>query len=147
MNSPKFKIHSSAKIYGTSVIGKDTIILENVILGYPEHKVLMEILKQNLEIEDFDFPGCTIGQNSIIRIGSTIFSNVNTGKNLKTGHNVMIRENTEIGNSDVSVFSVILTVHIFAGREDFRPVRFCGPSPIGHPSPSEERANRERGRG
>jgi len=54
MNSPKFKIHSSSKIYGVSVIGKDTVILENVILGYPEHKILMEILNQNVEIEDFE---------------------------------------------------------------------------------------------
>ena len=53
MNSTEFKIHNSSKIYGTSVIGKDTVILENVILGYPEHKILMEILKQNIEIEDF----------------------------------------------------------------------------------------------
>ena len=91
MNSTEFKIHNSSKIYGTSVIGKDTVILENVILGYPEHRILMEILKQNIEIEDFDFPGCTIGPNSIIRAGSTIFSSVKTGKNFKTGHNVMIQ--------------------------------------------------------
>ena len=116
MNSSKFKIHSSSKIYGTSVIGKDTVILENVIIGYPEHKVLMEILKHNIEIEDFDFPGCTIGPNSIIRIGSTIFSNVNTGKNLKTGHNVMIRENTEIGNDVLIGTNVIIDGHVNIGN-------------------------------
>ncbi len=33
MNSKKFKIHDSSKIYGNSVIGKDTVVLENVILG------------------------------------------------------------------------------------------------------------------
>ena len=63
MNSTEFKIHNSSKIYGTSVIGKGTVIMENVILGYPEHRVLMEILKQNVEIENYDFPGCTIGSD------------------------------------------------------------------------------------
>jgi len=110
MNSAEFKIHNSSKVYGASVIGKDTVILENVILGYPEHKILMEILKQNLEIEDFDFPGCTIGPNSIVRAGSTIFSNVKTGKNFKTGHHVMIRENTEIGDN------VLIDGHVKIGN-------------------------------
>jgi len=116
MNLTEFKIHNSSKIYGTSVIGKDTVILENVILGYPEHKILMEILKQNLEIEDFDFPGCTIGSNSIVRAGSTIFSNVKTGINFKTGHNVMIRENTEIGNNVLIGTNVIIDGHVKIGN-------------------------------
>src|SRR5690606_39002697 len=116
MNSTEFKIHNSSKIYGTSVIGKGTVIMENVILGYPEHRVLMEILKQNVEIENYDFPGCTIGSDSIIRAGSTIFSNVKTGKNFKTGHNVMIRENTEIGDNVLIGTNVIIDGHVKIGN-------------------------------
>lgn len=116
MNSKEFKIHSSSKVYGTSVIGKDTVILENVILGYPEHRVLMEILKQDKEIEDFDFPGCSIGPNSIIRAGSTIFSSVKTGKNFKTGHNVMIRENTQIGDNVLIGTNVIIDGNVKIGN-------------------------------
>lgn len=116
MNSKEFKIHSSSKVYGTSVIGKDTIILENVILGYPEHRVLMEILKQDKEIEDFDFSGCIIGPNSIIRAGSTIFSSVKTGKNFKTGHNVMIRENTQIGDNVLIGTNVIIDGNVKIGN-------------------------------
>ena len=78
-----------------------------MILGYPEHKILMEILNQNVEIES-DFPGCVIGPNSIVRAGSTRFSNVKTGKNFKTGHNVMIRENTEIGDNVLIGTNVII---------------------------------------
>jgi len=116
MNSKEFKIHSSSKVYGTSIIGKDTVILENVILGYPEHRVLMEILKQDKEIEDFDFPGCSIGPNSIIRAGSTIFSSVKTGKNFKTGHNVMIRENTQIGDNVLIGTNVIIDGNVKIGN-------------------------------
>jgi acetyltransferase-like isoleucine patch superfamily enzyme len=115
MNSTEFKIHNSSKVYGNSVIGKDTVILENVILGYPEHRILMEILRQNLEIDNFDFPGCIIGPNSIVRAGSTIFSNVKTGKNFKTGHHVMIRENTEIGDNVLIGTNVIIDGHVKIG--------------------------------
>lgn len=116
MNSREFKIHSSSRIYGTSVIGEDTVIMENVILGYPEHKVLMEILRQNMEIEDYNFQGCTIGPNSMIRAGSTIFSSVKTGKNFKTGHNVMIRENTDIGDNVLIGTYVIIDGHVKIGN-------------------------------
>lgn len=116
MNSTEFKLHNSSKIYGDSVIGKDTIIMENVILGYPEHKILMEILGQNREIEEFNFAGCVVGPNSMIRAGSTIFSSVKTGKNFKTGHNVMIRENTEIGDNVLIGTNVIIDGHVKIGN-------------------------------
>lgn len=116
MNSKGFKIHNSSRIYGKSLIGKDTIILENVILGYPEHRVLMEILKKDKEIEDFDFQGCNIGSNSIIRANSTIFSSVKTGSNFKTGHNVMIRENTQIGDNVLIGTNVIIDGNVKIGN-------------------------------
>jgi len=115
MNPSAFKIHSSSKVYGSSTIGEGTVILENVILGYPEHKILMEILKKGMEIEACDFPGCSIGPDSIIREGSTIFSSVRTGKNFKTGHHVMIRENTEIGNNVLIGTNVIIDGNVRIG--------------------------------
>ncbi|WP_269430127.1 acyltransferase [Methanosarcina siciliae] len=116
MTSKEFKIHNSSRIYGKSVIGKHTVVLENVILGYPEHKVLMEILKKNVEFEDFEFQGCNIGPNSIIRAGSTIFSSVKTGSNFKTGHNVMIRENTQIGDNVLIGTNVIVDGNVKIGN-------------------------------
>jgi UDP-3-O-[3-hydroxymyristoyl] glucosamine N-acyltransferase len=116
MKSKNFKIHSSSRVYGNSIIGEGTVVLENVILGYPEHKVLMEILKKDMEIENFDFPGCNIGPNSIIRAGSTVFSGVKTGKNFKTGHNAMIRENTQIGNNVLIGTNVIVDGNVKIGN-------------------------------
>lgn len=62
-------------------IGENTIIQDNVILGTSEEG----------EIK--------IGDNSIIRSGTIIYSNVKTGKNFRTGHNVLIRENTFLGDN------------------------------------------------
>jgi acetyltransferase-like isoleucine patch superfamily enzyme len=116
MNTAIFKIHKSSKIYGQTKIGEGTVILENVILGYPEHNILVEILKQNMEIEEFDFLGCQIGSNSIIRPGTTIFSSVKTEKNFKTGHNVMIRENTDIGENVLVGTNAIIDGNVKIGN-------------------------------
>ena len=49
-----------------------------------------------------------IGDNSLIRAGTIIYKNVKIGKNFKTGHYVLIRENTVIGdNVIVGTLSVI----------------------------------------
>ena len=116
MNSDNASVHSSAKVYGSSVIGDNTKILESVILGYPEHGLLMEICEKGDEIEDYDFPGCTIGPGSIIRAGTTIFSNVVTGRNFKTGHNAMVRENTTIGDNVLIGTNVIIDGNVTIGN-------------------------------
>jgi len=115
MNKTNIIIHRSSKVYGSSTIGKGSIILENVVLGYPEHAILMEIMDQNKEIEDYDFSGSIIGSNSIIRPGSTIFSDVKTGDNFKTGHNVLIREKTTIGDNVLVGSNVTIDGNVIIG--------------------------------
>ena len=67
--------------YGTVILGRDSIIEDDVILGSSEDGSLI------------------IGDNAIIRSGSVIYSSVRIGNKLKTGHGVLIRENTEIGDN------------------------------------------------
>lgn len=110
------KRHTLSKIYGSTSIGDGTIILENVVLGYPEHQILMEIMDHNKNIEDYDFIGCTIGSNSIIRPGSTIFSNVKIGNHFKTGHNALIREKTTIGDNVLVGSNVIIDGNVTIGN-------------------------------
>jgi acetyltransferase-like isoleucine patch superfamily enzyme len=65
---------------GNVILGKETNIQENVVLGNSEQGLV------------------TIGNNALIRSGSIIYSNVKIGNDFKTGHNVLIRENTIIGD-------------------------------------------------
>ena len=116
MNTDNIKIHESSKAYGSISIGCNTTILDNVILGYPEHTILMEIMNQNKDIEDCDYPGCGIVFNSIVRPNSTIFSNVKTGDDFKTGHNVLIREKTTIGNNVLIGTNVIIDGNVEIGN-------------------------------
>ena len=76
-------------IYGESIIGKDCFIDSDALIGYPHSK---ELEKESKEME-----GCQIGENSIIRPGS-VYSTAKLGKNTRTGHNFLVRENTTIGD-------------------------------------------------
>ena len=67
-------------LHGKVNLGAGTIVEDNVILGNREDGIV------------------TIGENSLIRYGTVIYSNVRIGKNFRTGHNVVIRENTAIGD-------------------------------------------------
>ena len=75
-------------IFGTNAIGKNTILSENVTLGFPS--------REHMGKEEF--PGTTIGANGVIRSGTILYADVVAGNNFSTGHNVMIREKTTIGD-------------------------------------------------
>lgn len=67
--------------HGTVVLGVNPIIQENVTLGNSEDGLV------------------SIGDNALIRSGSIIYSSVKIGNGLKTGHNVLIRENSILGDN------------------------------------------------
>lgn len=92
------KILGSVKFYGKTVIGDGSVIFDNCVFGFPQGDILKEILDRNLEIEDFDFPGTVVGVNATVRSGCILYSNVSAGDKLRTGHNVLIREETVIGD-------------------------------------------------
>lgn len=90
-------IHHSVISYGACCVGEKSLILENVVLGYPTAQYLVDVRDHNRFIYEFTYQGTRLSDNSIIRAGSTIYMNVQIGKNFRTGHNVLIRENTTIG--------------------------------------------------
>lgn len=101
-------IHESARIYGKSTVGIDGVILENVILGYPDRQILKTIHSEGIRIEDYHYQGSSIGENALIRANTILYCNVRIGNNFQTGHNVLIRENTVIGdNVSIGTNSVI----------------------------------------
>lgn len=101
-------IHRSARIYGHCEIGEGCFILEDVILGYPDTHVLDAIKEQNLSIEDYEYHGVTIGKNALIRPKTVIYCNVHIGDDFRTGHNVLVRENTIIGNKVLVGTNVVI---------------------------------------
>lgn len=74
--------------YGTCTIGEGTRVFEPVILGFPS----LERMSQK------QFPGTVVGKNGVIRSGTVIYCDVNIGDFFSSGHNVLIREKTTMGD-------------------------------------------------
>ena len=73
--------------------------MENTLLGYPSNPILNEIFSKGADPATYPFNGVTIGDGAVIRPNSTIYCDVVIGKNLRTGHNLMVREMTSIGEN------------------------------------------------
>jgi len=84
--------------HGKVNLGAGTEVGDNVVLGHLEDGVL------------------TIGANSVIRSGTVIYSNVTIGNNFKTGHHVLIRENTQIGDNALIGTSSVVDGNCKIGR-------------------------------
>ena len=91
-------IHESLRTYGRNRIGNRTMILENVILGYPTSDVLLSAMSGELRMEWLNYRGVRIGSQSIIRSEAIVYRDVIIGNFVRTGHKVLIREHSRIGN-------------------------------------------------
>jgi acetyltransferase-like isoleucine patch superfamily enzyme len=103
--SPKAKMKGFFEgdnvVLGSSMIGVDSIIGRNVIIGYPVRKSLLSFdFSSGFGIEEFDEISCgtKIGRNCIIRSGTVIYEDVTLGDWVETGHNVLVREGSSIGH-------------------------------------------------
>jgi acetyltransferase-like isoleucine patch superfamily enzyme len=108
MQSKKAIIHKSAILYSKSLIGEGSRVMENVILGYPDRELLDKMEREGKGIEAYPYQGVIIGKGALIRSGAIIYCNVRIGDNFRTGHNVLIRENTSIGDNVLVGTSVII---------------------------------------
>ena len=88
-------------VLGPSAIGADSLIGRNVIVGYPIRKSLQTFtFSKDFSIEKLDkvSRGAKIGRNCRIRSGTVIYETAAIGDWVETGHNVLIREGSVIGN-------------------------------------------------
>ena len=74
------RVGKNVIFYGQVNLGEDSVVQDNVIIG------------------NDDGGEVNIGRKALIRSGSVIYSGVKIGDNFQSGHNVLIRENTEIGD-------------------------------------------------
>ena len=91
-------MHESLKTYGRNWIGSHTMVLEQVILGYPTSDVLLKIMARKTRHEDLQYRGVRIGSRCIIRSEAVIYRDVEIGNYVRTGHKVLIRERCRIGD-------------------------------------------------
>jgi acetyltransferase-like isoleucine patch superfamily enzyme len=91
-------LHDSLKTYGRNWIGRQTMILENVILGYPTSEILLKVMSRKTRHEDLDYTGVRVGDHCVIRSEAVIYRDVVMGHYVRTGHKVLVREGCRIGS-------------------------------------------------
>jgi len=92
-------IDESVEIYGNARIGKNPIILENVVIGYPTTDILKEKGEKDIGRHRPETKGVILGNSALIRSNTIIYCEVEIGNNFMSGHNVLIREGTKIGDN------------------------------------------------
>ena len=106
-------------ILGETIIGAETLIERNVIIGHPVEKKLRSLIvagKFDLERYSEASEGAKIGKRCIIRSGTVIYENVVIEDHVRTGHNVLIREGSIIGEGSLIGTGVILDGSVKIGN-------------------------------
>jgi len=93
------KVHHTVRTYGQNRIGDRTILMDNVILGFPTTALLLSLRQVDLNLEHADYEGCSLGDHAIIRSDSVLYARVTIGHHMRSGHRVLIREDTTIGHN------------------------------------------------
>ncbi|MGQ9479378.1 MAG: DapH/DapD/GlmU-related protein [Thermoproteota archaeon] len=121
--SKKAIIHSTVRfegnnmVLGRSEIGEMTHIGFNTIIGYPSKRVFSHgSMPEGVEDLNLLSNGAKIGGWCIIRSGSIVYEDVVIGKNLVTGHGVLIREGSRIGENCLIGTGTMLDGSVLLGR-------------------------------
>ena len=87
-------IDSNAVLYGPIQIGDRSYIGPNSVIGFPASDELVQV---TLSHKTPRKKSTLLGENCVVRSGTTIYSNVIVENDVSFGHNVLIRENVGIG--------------------------------------------------
>jgi acetyltransferase-like isoleucine patch superfamily enzyme len=98
-------ISPTARLYGDVALGKNVIVEDYVILGHPLAREVNALMQGGAEIQ-FDKlyalaarGRVVVGDNSIIRAHSVIYTDVEIGSGFEGGHHILIREGTRVGRA------------------------------------------------
>jgi len=87
-------IDSNAVISGPVRLGKGTYIGPNSVIGFPDSTQLGELTRQGKVAAK---PLTTLGENCVVRSGTSIYAGVQVANDVLFGHNVLLREEVTIG--------------------------------------------------
>ncbi len=114
------RIHCSAKIYGPSTIGLDSLVDCCVTIGYPTRRKLLQLrqLGKSFTDEALDgvSDGAAIGSKTVLRRGSVVYENSVLSDNVELGHNVLVRENVFVGEGSKIGSNTVLDADVRIGR-------------------------------
>jgi acetyltransferase-like isoleucine patch superfamily enzyme len=87
-------IDSNAVVYGPVELGKRTYIGPNCVVGFPDSTELGDLIESDAVAKK---KPTKLGDNCIVRPGTSIYTDVQAGHGVWFGHNVLVREGVTIG--------------------------------------------------
>ena len=97
-------------LLGENIIGNETLIADDVIIGHPAKTAL-------LKTRDFTKSGgASIGNCCILRSGTVIYEGVQVGNDVQFAHHVVIREGAIIGDGCVFGNATVIREGAVLGR-------------------------------
>jgi len=115
------KIGPFTHILSGAVLEDGCVIESHCVIGHPSKLQLQgaDFSATSSRVAEFlvKEPKTRIGEDSIIRSGSKIYTHVKIGEKLRTGHNALIREHVALGDNCVVGTQAILDGYIKVGNK------------------------------
>ena len=115
----KGRLEGENVVLGPTVIGENSLIGRNVIVGYPTRKSIKAFqFPKSFSIENYDTisKGAKIGKNCVVRSGTVIYETASIDDGVETGHNVLIREGSVVGGKTLIGSSTQLDGTVKVGK-------------------------------
>ena len=87
-------IDSNAVIWGPVRLGKRTYVGPNCVIGFPDSPGIGELMRSDRVVGK---QLTILGDNCIVRAGSSVYTDVTIANDVSFGHNVLVREAVTIG--------------------------------------------------
>ncbi len=115
----KGNLEDEAIVLGETLIGERSIVGRNVIIGYPTRSKIKSLISTepfNIQMYDSISRGAEIGEDCIIRSGTIIYELTALEDRVETGHNVLIREGSHVGEGTLLGSSTKLDGRVEVGK-------------------------------
>jgi len=87
-------IDSNAVIFGPVKLGNRSYVGPNCVIGFPDSAQLGELTRSGKVAKK---PLTILGENCVVRAGTSIYADVKIANDVLFGHNVLVREGVAIG--------------------------------------------------
>jgi acetyltransferase-like isoleucine patch superfamily enzyme len=98
-------IDTNAVIWGPVKLGKQTYVGPNCVVGFPDSAEISELLRSDKIAEK---QSTILGDNCVVRTGTSVYANVRIANHVSFGHNVLVREGVTVGEHTKLGTSVVV---------------------------------------
>ncbi|RLG54302.1 MAG: N-acetyltransferase [Thermoproteota archaeon] len=114
---PGARVSSLSVVLGASRVGAEAVVDNMTIIGYPTASKVRKLADYSWSSLDEASEGAKVGKRCIVRWGTVIYERAELGDGVRTGHNVLVREDTRVGNGTIIGTGSVLDGRVQVGRK------------------------------